>query len=99
MIAALLKIVPLESLLKAGYTMLLSNQPMLHDRLLEWIHSAQLRIQDPGTKWAFVKKKALELMGNSIASGFLLDTGLQMLVAWWKLKNPDVKFEGPLTPQ
>jgi len=92
MIANLLKLIPLETLLKAGFTALLSNKPFLITQIHAAVDHAQRKIPEPGDKLAFVKSKALELL--KVKSSFLVDTGIQMLVAWYKLRNPTIKFEG-----
>ncbi len=92
MIAKLLKLIPLETLLQAGFTALLSNKPKIILQITTWIEHAQKKIADPGDKLTYVKVHVLDLL--KLKSGFLLDTGIQMLVAWFKLKNPAIKFEG-----
>ena len=92
MITKLLKLIPIETLLRAGYMALLSSKPHIIEQVTGWVEEAQKKIKDPEDKRNWVKGQVLEQL--KLKAGFLLDTGIQMLVAWFKLKNPDVKFEG-----
>lgn len=91
MIAKLLKFFPLKTILRAGAMLLISNRTDILTKVEGWIHNAQISIESGPAKMEWVKVRVLDLLKPKV--GFLFDTGLQMLVAWFKLENPGVKFE------
>ncbi len=96
MFSKLLQLIPMETLLRAGAMALISAKPAILKKVEGWIEDAQRNIKGGGDKFQAVKDRVLTEL--RLKSGYLLDTGLQMLVAWFKLKNPNIKFDGPVPP-
>ena len=84
MIAKLLKLFPLEMLLKAAAQLLLDNQPQIVARVLDLIGQAERTIEGGPAKFQFVKNAILPLFKGKAA--WAVDTAIHALVAWFKSK-------------
>ncbi len=83
----LLKLFPLETILKAAGQLLLDNKPTLVNGTISLIRQAETTIEGGGAKFAWVKARVLPWVEGK--AGWIVDTAIHVLVAWFKKQPPE----------
>ena len=82
----LLKLIPLEMLLKAAAQLLLDNKADLVNGTIALIRQAESSIEGGGAKFAWVKTRVLPWVEGK--AGWVVDAAIHVLVAWFKRQTP-----------
>jgi hypothetical protein len=89
MLAKLLKLFPLDALLRAAAQLLMDNKAHLVTAVLSLIAQAEASIAGGGAKFAWVRTRVGPLLHGK--AGWVVDSAIQLLVAFAKSKTPAVK--------